>query len=181
MTNDLQCWRCGESLAKLVRGALRMGGRVPPRVVTSVLSGALAGLHAAHEATDEGGTTLGIVHRDVSPQNVLVGMDGVARVLDFGVAKAEDRVSVTKDGQLKGKLLYMSPEQLDGEVIDRRTDIYAMGVILFESLTGERMFPGDREAAQLMKISKGEIRVPSSVVPPKRYQVEVLASSAAAA
>jgi serine/threonine-protein kinase len=155
----------GEALSKLVRLANRMGGPVPPRIAVAIVAGALAGLHAAHEARDEGGTSLGIVHRDVSPQNVLVGVDGVARVLDFGVAKAGDTVHVTKDGQLKGKLLYMAPEQLEGEVVDRRADIYAMGIVLFEALTGERMFKGDRETAQLLQISRGEIRVPSEVNP----------------
>ncbi len=155
----------GEALSKLVRLSTRMGGPVPARIVVSIVVGALAGLHAAHEARDESGNSLGIVHRDVSPQNVLVGVDGVARVLDFGVAKAGDTVHVTKDGQLKGKLLYMAPEQLEGEVIDRRADIYAMGIILFEALTGERMFKGERESAQLLQISRGEIRVPSQVRP----------------
>lgn len=155
----------GESLSKLVRLARKMGGRVPPRIAVSIVSNALAGLHAAHEAKGENGLSLGIVHRDVSPQNVLVGVDGVARVLDFGVAKAADTVHVTKDGQLKGKLLYMAPEQLEGEVVDRRSDVYAMGIILFEALTGERMFPGDRESAQLLRISRGELRVPSAVLP----------------
>ena len=155
----------GDSLSKLIRAARKMGGRVPPRVVVSIICNALAGLHAAHEAKGENGLSLGIVHRDVSPQNVLVGIDGVARVLDFGVAKAADTVHVTKDGQLKGKLLYMAPEQLEGEVVDRRSDVYAMGIILFEALTGERMFPGDRESAQLLRISRGELRVPSAVLP----------------
>jgi len=153
----------GEALGKLVRTVSKTFERIPPRVVSAIITGALNGLHAAHEAMDESGRTLGIVHRDISPQNIIVGMDGAARVLDFGVAKAEDRVQITKDQKLKGKLLYMAPEQLEGGEVDRRTDIYAMGIVLFEALTAQRMFPGEREAAQLLKVTRGEIRMPSEI------------------
>ena len=155
----------GEALSKIIRKANRSQERVPPRIAVAVVTNALHGLHAAHEVQGEAGRNLGIVHRDVSPQNILVGMDGVARVLDFGVAKAEDRVQVTKDNKIKGKLLYMSPEQLGAGEVDRRADIYAMAVVLFETLTGQRMFGGDREAAQLLRISQGKTRVPSEVAP----------------
>jgi serine/threonine-protein kinase len=155
----------GEALSRLVRGSAKRLERVPPKIVVSIITSALHGLHAAHEAKDDAGRSLAIVHRDVSPQNILVGMDGVSRVLDFGVAKAEDRVQVTKDNKLKGKLLYMSPEQLESGEVDRRTDVYAMAVVLFEALTQQRMFPGEREGAQLLKIQQGEIRVPSQVIP----------------
>jgi serine/threonine-protein kinase len=155
----------GEALSRLVRGAAKGGERVPPKIVVSIITSALHGLHAAHEATDDAGRSLQIVHRDVSPQNILVGMDGVSRVLDFGVAKAEDRVQVTKDNKLKGKLLYMSPEQLESGDVDRRTDIYAMAVVLFEALTQQRMFHGEREGAQLLRIQQGDIRVPSQIIP----------------
>ena len=155
----------GEALGRLLRAATKSGGLVPPRIVVGVLTSALAGLHAAHEANDEAGRPLGIVHRDVSPQNILVGVDGVARVLDFGVAKAEDRVQVTKDNKLKGKLLYMAPEQLEGGQTDRRIDVYAMAVVLYEALTLQRMFTADNEAAQLAKIVRGEIVMPSRTSP----------------
>ena len=97
--------------------------------------GALHGLHAAHEAKNERGEPLGIVHRDVSPQNVLVGVDGVARVLDFGVAKARGRMQTTREGQLKGKLAYMAPEQLRGQPATQQSDVYAAAVVLWEALT----------------------------------------------
>ena len=155
----------GESLGQLVRCAAERGERVPPRIAAAMISGALQGLHAAHESKDEGGAMLGLVHRDVSPQNVLVGVDGTARVLDFGVAKAENKVHATRDGQLKGKLLYMSPEQLEDNDIDRRTDIYAMGLVLFEVLCGERMFSGAKDGKAIAKIMRNEVRFPSSVVP----------------
>src|SRR4051812_48938415 len=114
----------GETLSRLARELRARGESVPPAIAISILSGVLFGLHAAHDARSESGEVLGIVHRDVSPQNILVGEDGVARVLDFGVAKAAGRASQTEAGLVKGKLAYMSPEQLRGEAIDRRTDVY---------------------------------------------------------
>jgi serine/threonine-protein kinase len=106
----------------------------------------LRGLHAAHEARDENGEALGIVHRDISPQNVIVGTDGIARVTDFGIAQATSRVSPTQDEELKGKLAYMSPEQLARQPVDRRTDMYAASVVLWEALAGRRLFRGTPEA-----------------------------------
>ncbi len=155
----------GESLGQLVRCAAERGERVPARIAAAMISGALQGLHAAHESKDEGGSMLGLVHRDISPQNVLVGVDGTARVLDFGVAKAENKMHATRDGQLKGKILYMSPEQLEDNDIDRTTDIYAMGLVLFEVLCGERMFSGSKDGKAIAKIMRNEVRVPSEVVP----------------
>jgi len=155
----------GETLSRLVRAAHSAGESVPPRIVVALISGVLQGLHAAHEAVDDSNRALALVHRDVSPQNVLVGLDGTARLLDFGVAKAENKTSSTREGQLKGKLLYMSPEQLEGEDVDRRTDIYATAIVLFEALTGKRMFSGKSEGAQIAKITRGEIVLPSSMDP----------------
>ncbi len=102
----------GESLARLMRSVTKAKTHVPLDVAVAIVAGMLHGLHAAHEATDEQGEPLGIVHRDVSPHNVLVGSDGLARLLDFGVAKAAGRIQTTREGQLKGKLAYMAPEQL---------------------------------------------------------------------
>jgi serine/threonine-protein kinase len=155
----------GESLSRLVRRARDAGGRLPPRVVVAIVAGALQGLHAAHEASDEKGQPLGLVHRDMTPQNILVGTDGVARVLDFGVAKAAGRVHTTRDGDIKGKVLYMSPEQLSAQPLSRTADIYAAGVVLFEALTGVRMFAGDNEGAALTRIIKNELTMPSAVAP----------------
>ena len=153
----------GETLSRLARAARRRGLGVPLGVIGSILSGALHGLHAAHEATDTHGKALEVVHRDVSPQNILVGADGVPRVLDFGVAKAAARVQTTRDGQMKGKLSYMSPEQLRGSGVDRRTDIFAAAVVLWEALTGKRLFDGDDAAAILDKILERPIPPPSSI------------------
>ncbi|MBX3191873.1 MAG: protein kinase [Labilithrix sp.] len=155
----------GESLSRLVRRARERNVRLPPPVVVSILSGALNGLHAAHDALDEKGQPLNLVHRDVSPQNVLVGADGVARVLDFGVAKAAGRVHTTREGDIKGKVLYMPPEQLAAEALTRTADVYAAGVVLFETLTSVRMFAGENETAALTKIITNDIRVPSEIDP----------------
>src|SRR6188768_1181222 len=124
----------GESLGKLLRG-----GPVPLAVASAISTQALLGLHAAHEAVDDRGQPLTIVHRDVSPQNILVGVDGVARVVDFGIAKAASQVHTTKAGKIKGKLSYMSPQQVQSEDVDRRADIFAAGVVLWESVVGRKL------------------------------------------
>jgi eukaryotic-like serine/threonine-protein kinase len=142
----------GESLSALIRAAIRRREKVPPRIAAAALSGALRGLHAAHEARNAHGEPLGLVHRDISPQNILVGSDGVARVLDFGIAKAADRLHVTVDGRIKGKFGYMPPEQLHAEIVDRRADIYAAGVVLWEALVGARLFAGRENAPDLVRM-----------------------------
>lgn len=164
----------GESFSRLLRIANKKGLELPEGFVASVVSGMLHGLHAAHEATDERGQPLCVVHRDVSPQNVLVGVDGVPRVLDFGVAKAAARMQVTREGQMKGKLSYMSPEQLQGRRVDRRSDIFASGVLLWEALTGERLFTGDDASEVLTKIITQPVTPPSRVNPRVRPELDRL-------
>ena len=154
----------GESLSRLIRTTSMEHQRIPVRIVAGVMCGALHGLHAAHEAKNERGEPRGIVHRDISPQNVLVGADGVARVLDFGVAKAAGRIQTTREGQLKGKLAYMAPEQISGSVT-RQTDIYAAAIVLWEALTGRRLFAGDNEGQILAKVMGGIVDPPSHVAP----------------
>ncbi|CAN5803017.1 hypothetical protein BH09MYX1_BH09MYX1_60990 [soil metagenome] len=128
----------GASLSAVMR---RLAGRPMPLPIASALtSGFLGGLHAAHESVDQHGSPLGVIHRDVSPQNVLVGSDGAARILDFGIAKAAGRLRVTVDGAIRGKLSYMAPEQLLGGELGRATDIFAAGVILWELLVGKPLF-----------------------------------------
>ncbi len=147
----------GEALSKLIRAA----GAVPVSIAASIIAGVLYGLHAAHEAKTDEGSPLHIVHRDVSPQNVLVGVDGVARVVDFGVAKAVGRLQTTREGALKGKISYMSPEQISTDSIDRRADIYAASVVLWEMLTGKRLFHADNEVRVIQKVLSGQIDPPS--------------------
>ncbi len=161
----------GESLSKLVRQAARAGERIPVNIVLSVMSGMLHGLHAAHEAKSENREPLNLVHRDISPQNVLVGVDGVARVLDFGVAKAQVRSGATKDGQMKGKLSYMSPEQLNGQEVDRRSDVFSAGIVLWEALAGKRLFAGADTGEILAKVLRSEIPTPKSLLPDLPQQV----------
>lgn len=154
----------GESLSKLIRLAHQSGCGIPARIVAGIVVGALHGLHAAHEAKNERGESLGIVHRDISPQNVLVGADGVARVLDFGVAKAAGRLQTTREGQLKGKLAYMAPEQITGTVT-RQTDVYAAAIVLWEALTARRLFGGGHAGEILAKVMNGAVKPPSHYVP----------------
>jgi serine/threonine-protein kinase len=154
----------GESLSRLIRNARKAGEQVPPGHASAIIAGMLHGLHAAHEAKSERREALNIVHRDVSPQNVLVGVDGAARVLDFGVAKAAMRSQSTRDGQMKGKLSYMSPEQLNGKPVDRRTDLFAAGVVLWEALTGRRLFDGSDAGEIFAKLLSAEIPRPSTLV-----------------
>ena len=155
----------GESLSKILRSLRREGRRVPPRIAAAIMVGFLHGLHAAHEAKNERGEALGLVHRDVSPQNVLVAADGIARVLDFGIAKAAGRIQVTRDGQIKGKLAYMPPEQLAGRELSRAVDIYAAAVVMWETLTNERLFKGETDGATLAKILRERVAAPSEIYP----------------
>jgi serine/threonine-protein kinase len=154
----------GESIARLARTLRETQQMLPTRILSAIMAGVLHGLHAAHEAKDERGHPLGIVHRDMSPQNVLVGTDGVARVLDFGVAKAAGRMQTTREGQIKGKLAYMPPEQLRGAQVGRQSDIYAAGVMLWELVTGQRLFSGDNEGAIVARILDGNIEAPSKML-----------------
>jgi serine/threonine protein kinase len=148
----------GESFEHLQQRARANSEPCPPRIVGAVLAGALRGLHAAHEVKGDDGQLLDLVHRDFSPQNVLVGADGVSRVLDFGVARARGRMQGTRDGQLKGKLAYLSPEQVHGEA-SRQSDVFAAGIVLWEALTSSRLFDAPSEAEVLSKVLL--CRVPS--------------------
>ncbi|MDP3498712.1 MAG: serine/threonine-protein kinase [Myxococcales bacterium] len=148
----------GESFDVLLKRAMELGQRCPSRIATAIVAGALRGLHAAHEAKGEDGQPLELVHRDFSPSNVLVGADGVPRVLDFGVARARGRMQGTRDGQIKGKLAYLSPEQVHGEA-SRRSDVFAAGIVCWEALTGRRLFDAPSEAEVLSKVLL--CRVPS--------------------
>ena len=166
----------GESLATLLRKATWNGRAMPLATALRVTVDVLYGLHAAHEAKTEQGAPLGIVHRDVSPQNVLIGTDGLARVIDFGVAKATGRLQSTGEGQIKGKIAYMSPEQLRGESIDRRSDVYAASVMLWELLTGKRLFEQTNQGALMLSVLEGEVLPPSAMAVglPKAFDEIVL-------
>ena len=154
----------GETLARLLtlcRGTQR---RLEPAIASAILVDVLDGLHAAHEARDERDEPLDIVHRDVSPQNVMVGADGTARVLDFGIAKAASREHSTNDGAVKGKFPYMAPEQISRQKVDRRTDVFAAAIVLWEALTGERLFHADHPAAIVARVMNESCAAPSMIV-----------------
>jgi hypothetical protein len=155
----------GESLAKLLRSASQAQAPVPLGVVSTILGGVLHGLHAAHVAKSGSGAPLKIIHRDVSPQNILVGSDGIARVFDFGVAKALGRLQQTRAGEFKGKLPYLAPEQFGEGAPDRRVDVYAASVTLWEALTARRLFDGASEEEVFGKILQSRIPAPSELRP----------------
>jgi eukaryotic-like serine/threonine-protein kinase len=154
----------GDTLARLMTDCAEAGRVVPLGVGLRIIVDMLTGLHAAHELHDEQGNPTGLVHRDVSPQNVLVGLDGISRISDFGVARAASRLAGTRVGQLKGKIAYMAPEQAAGdEMLDRRADVFAAGILLWELLTGRRLFKASNDAATLSRV------VTEKIDPPMRY------------
>ena len=171
----------GEDFSTVVRRAAARGEYVPLAVVLKVIIDAAHGLHFAHEFTDEAGKRLNIVHRDISPSNLLVTYQGVAKVLDFGIAKAESRVTQTTAGVVKGKYLYMSPEQARGEPVDARADVFALGVCLYEALTNTRPFAKDNDLAVLNAVLRCEFARPARLrpdLPPELERIVLRAMSA---
>jgi serine/threonine protein kinase len=142
----------GLSLDRIVRKYIKLGGGIPLGFLFRVLCDSLEGLHYAHELRDFGGQPLGVVHRDVTPSNLFVTSDGMAKVLDFGIAKAATQDEATRTGMLKGKLAYMSPEQFYSDPVDRRADLWSMGVLIWEMVTGRRLFKGTNDAVTYQNI-----------------------------
>ncbi len=164
----------GESFSRLLRTMRDKNERVPAAIVSSIMVNILDGLHAAHEATDEQGEALHIIHRDVSPHNMMIGNDGIARVLDFGVAKAAARAQTTRDGQVKGKFAYMAPEQITRQKVDRRVDVFAAAIFLWEALVGERLFFADEPAAVVSRVMTDRIDAPSEHVRELSQEVDAV-------
>lgn len=153
----------GETLANLLRACATSGKRCSPEIAATIMRDVLLGLQAAHETTDALGQPLTIVHRDVSPQNVMIGSDGVARLLDFGIAKAMGSATTTREGQVKGKVPYMAPEILRFQPATTQSDVYAVGVVLWETLCARRLFRGDSEVDLWGKVLNQKVSKPSEV------------------
>jgi eukaryotic-like serine/threonine-protein kinase len=150
----------GRTLHSLFRA---LSSHMPPApIALKIIRDVLCGLHAAHSAVAEDDAPLGLIHRDISPQNVIVGDDGVTRILDFGVAKARGNLQETAEGVVKGKLAYMAPETLRGSAVTQRVDVYATGVLLWELLTGQRLFQGESDASTIGRVLEHAIPRPST-------------------
>ncbi len=160
----------GEDIRRLDRQSRRARKPIPVPLVCRIIADAAAGLHYAHSLSTEDGRPLGIVHRDVSPQNIIVTFEGGVKVVDFGIAKAADRANKTRAGVLKGKYAYMSPEQAAAKPLDARTDVFALGILLHELLTGQRLFKREGEVATLHAVVSCHVEPPSDlnpIVPPE--------------
>ena len=165
-------WVEGESLHTVIAEAGKRRA-IPPEMAVKVIADACAGLHAAHELRDENQKLRGVVHRDISPHNILIGTNGVVKLVDFGVAKAVGRVSeATRAGQLKGKFGYMSPEQARGKPVDRRSDVFSIGIVLFELTTSRRLFRGDSDIETLKLVISAQVPRPSSLDPSYPLELE---------
>ncbi len=166
-------WIDGESLRQIQKEA---GDKpLPLQVAVNLIAQCCRGLHAAHELTGSDGQSLGLVHRDISPHNIMVSYDGVAKVADFGVAKAtRTDDELTGSGQVKGKVAYMAPEYLEGEAIDRRADLFALGLVLYELTTGRHPFRGATPVETVRKMCAAEAPAPATIIkgfPPALSQV----------
>jgi hypothetical protein len=150
----------GESLVDLIKKT-----RVPPVLASRILADTLAGLHAAHELRGSDGVPLEVVHRDLSPSNILISYEGAIKVVDFGVAKARDNLSSTDVGTVKGKFAYMAPEQVKDQNVDRRADVFAVGILLYEATTRRNLFRGSSTGATVTNIISGKFPHPSKLMP----------------
>jgi len=155
----------GSALSTLLGALARLERRLSPEIAVSIACQVLDGLHAAHELRNEVGQPLGVVHRDVSPQNILVSTNGHIKLIDFGIAKVQGQGKRTETGSLKGKIRYMSPEQAYGQPVDRRTDVYALGIMLWEMLTMHRMFGAGNDLAVLDMVRNPTPEPPSMYAP----------------
>jgi eukaryotic-like serine/threonine-protein kinase len=153
----------GEDVRKVWKQAERQGTPIPIPLICRIIIESCSGLDYAHKKADPGGRPLNIVHRDISPQNILVSFEGGVKVVDFGIAKAADQATVTKSGVLKGKYSYMSPEQAQGKSVDARTDVFALGVVLYELLTGARLFKRANDIQTLNAVTECQVEPPSNV------------------
>ncbi len=155
----------GEDVRKILRRASEQETAIPLEHVLAIVMGAAAGLHHAHEQIRADGASLGIVHRDVSPANILIGFDGGVKVVDFGIAKAAHQTVETQSGILKGKVAYMSPEQCNNAPVDRRSDVFSLGIVLHELVTLRPLFQRENDFLTMSAIVVAEVPRPSAVCP----------------
>ncbi len=154
----------GATLAALLRACIKRGTTVPVEIAATLVHDVLLGLHAAHIAKDEEGNALELVHRDVSPQNVLVGVDGRARLIDFGIAKARTSADLTLQGELKGKVPYIAPESIGGARVTRLADVWSAAVVLWEALCAKRLFGGKSPVETWSRVLGATVQKPSDVL-----------------
>ena len=165
----------GESLGQIARRAWGTQGALPYELGARIIADAARGLHFAHELKADDGGNAHVVHRDVSPENIFVTYSGSAKVVDFGVARSDDQLhEQTSTGELKGKLAYMAPEQLHERRIDRRTDLWALGVVLWEITVGRRLFRRQSDAATVFAITRDPITQPSRLIPDYPGELEAI-------
>jgi serine/threonine protein kinase len=170
----------GKDLKTIRKRLKRVELLMPVEQSSYIISQVCDGLDYAHRKTDDKMNSLNIVHRDISPQNMIVSYEGTVKLIDFGIAKAKSKSTKTQAGMLKGKFSYMSPEQVSGQPIDRRSDIFSLGVVFFEMLTGKRLFLGKNDVETLEKIRKADVPPPSvfnSAVPPELDRIVLKALS----
>jgi len=170
----------GHSMAEFMRSAKRIDQRLPWTIAARMIADAAAGLHAAHELTTPDGRPLNVVHRDVSPQNLLLTYDGHVKVVDFGIAYAAEKISHTSDGTIKGKIAYMSPEQASSAPLDRRSDVFSLGIILYEAVTMKRLFKARNDAATLYRVLECVVPPPTSMQPDLPSDLEAVIMKALA-
>lgn len=155
----------GRDMRRVIPKAESQGIEFPPVYAAKIASQVCEGLYHAHTRTDLQGRPLGIVHRDITPENIAVSFDGTVKLLDFGIAKAASSVEQTRAGEIKGKLSYMSPEQCLGRPLDHRSDLFSLGVVFYEWVTGFKLFSGESDVAVLKAITDGKIYAPSYFKP----------------
>ena len=150
-------WVEGVDLNRWIKSHLSVGERPPWHLVTAIAIEVLRALTAAHDRRNDEGQLSPVIHRDVTPSNILIGKNGIVKLADFGMARAMDRTSMTKPGTVKGKLSYMAPEILFGHKATERSDIYGLGIVMWESLTARRLFSGGSDVDVVMRVRKGEV------------------------
>src|SRR4051794_1445723 len=170
----------GEDVRSLMKSLFRQEKKLPVEHALNIVIGVASGLHYAHEKVGFDGTRLEIVHRDVTPQNIIVTYDGAVKLLDFGIAKASNRFGETRFGTLKGKVPYMSPEQCRGEPLDRRSDIFSLGIMLYELTLGRRLFKGKSDFELLKQIVEGTVPPPRELEPDYAPALEAIVMRALA-